>query len=612
MEIVFALLTSLMMPIAVIAGVVFLVRRSRGDHEGDDEVDDGIGSVRRAFLYGLAFVSLMFAGSGVAMLMGGIFEAVSGDRVIADSDTQLAMALAFTVVGAPAWLIFAALAQRSLTQHAVEARSGLRWTYFGAVRAVALLIALVRGVDALERLLGEPHVGGGLFEGGAWGWFLTWTAIWAAHELLARRERPTARDALALDRLYRSFGAAVGVYVFGGGLTSSLALAGLRTYDALTSDTLVQRGGWSDGTALAILVLGGATWWWHWFVCLRRERPAASWDIHVFLFGIFSGVAVAVSAAAVLLFLALEWTIGDPGPSTAIEHFRDAVPALAFLVIGAAAWAYYRLLLIETGEGGTDRVRPEPERVYRYLVATAGLVTFATGVAIVIAMAVDAVTPATGVFRQGGWWRDELAMAITALVVGVPLWARAWFAAQAIVTTGVAEEVGSPSRRVFVFGVFGVAILVAIVNLIILLFEFFDAVLGEGISTALVRDVRWAIAMLLTAGAIAAYHWLVLREQQDASSEDGATAPARSALREVVLIGGGASATALRDALAASDVRVRLWRRVDVDAPATAAATTADPAPEALSARLLASGYPRVAVVFGAGEPQIVPFEVDR
>ena len=607
MEIVFSLLTSLMLPVAVIAGVVFLVRRSRGDHEEQDEVDDGIGSVRRAFLYGLAFVSLIFAGSGVAMLLGGIFEALSGDRVIADSDTQLAMALAFTVVGAPAWLTFAALAQRSLTQHAVEARSGLRWTYFGAARAVALLIALVRGVDALERLLGEPRGDGGLFEGSAWGWFLTWSAIWAVHELLARRERPTARDALTLDRLYRSFGAAVGLYVFGAGLTSSLALAGLRAYDALTSDTLVQRGGWSDGTALAVLILGAATWGWHWFVCLRRERPSASWDIHVFLFGIFSGVAVAVSAAAVLLFLGLEWTIGDPGTSTAVEHFRDTVPALAFLAIGAASWANYRLLLTETGEGEAGRVRTEPERVDRYLVAAAGLVTFATGITFVIAMAVDAVTPATGVFRRGEWWRDELAMAITALVVGVPLWARAWFAAQAMVATGGAPEVGSPSRRVFVFGVFGIAILVAIVNLIVLLFEFFDAVLGEGISTTLVRDVRWAIAMLVTAGAIAAYHWLVLREQQDASPEDDGTAPVRSALREVVLIGGGASAATLRDALAGSDVRVRLWRRVDLEATGTTDADT-----DALSTRLLASEHPRVAVVFGEGEPQIVPFEVDR
>ena len=610
MEIILGLLTSLMIPVAVVAGIVFLVRRSRGNDE-EDEVDDGIGGVRRAFLYGLAFVALMFAGSGIAMLLGGIVEAVSGDRVIADSDTQLAMALAFTVVGAPAWLIFAALAQRSLTQHAVEARSGMRWTYFGAVRAVALLITLVRGVDALEALLGEPRVDSGAFEGGAWGWFLTWAAIWALHELLARRERPTARDALTLDRLYHSFGAAVGLYVFGAGLTSSLALAGSRAYDALTSDTLVERGGWADGTALAVLVLGGATWWWHWLTCLRRERPSASWDIHVFLFGIFTGVAVAVSASATLLFLVLEWTIGDPGPTTAIEHFRNTVPALAFLAIGAASWTYYRLLLTETREEEPRRARTEPERVYRYLIAAAGLVTLGTGLAIVIAMAVDAVTPATGVFRQGEWWRDELAMAITALVVGVPLWARAWFAAQAIVATGGVEEVSAPSRRVFIFGVFGVAILVAIVNLIILLFEFFDAVLGEGISTTLIRDVRWAIAMLVTAGAIAAYHWLVLREQQGAGRDDGPTAPAGGALREVVLIGGGASATALRDALAGSDVRVRVWRRIDLDATDLDATPVTDTDAEVLRERLLASDHPRVAVIFGEGVPQIVPFEVD-
>ncbi len=606
MEIIFGLVTSLMIPIAVVVGIVFLVRRSRGDHEDEDGGDDGIGTVRRAFVYGLAFVSLLFAGSGVAMLLGGIVEALAGHRVIADNDTQLAVALAFTVVGAPAWVIFAALAQRSLTQHPVEARSSMRWTYLGAVRAVALLIALVRGVDALEPLLGERGFDDRLIEGSAWGWCLTWVAIWALHELLARRERPTARDAVTLDRLYGSFGAAVGLYVFGTGLISSLALAGLRAYDALTSDTLIERGNWSDGTALAVLLLGGVTWWWHWFVCLRRERPSLSWDIHVFLFGIVTGVAVAVSAAAVLVFLLLEWVIGDPGASTTAEHFRGTIPALAFLAIGGASWAYYRLLLTEAREGEPGRTRTEPERVYRYLLAAAGLVTLAAGVTTVVAMAVDAVTPAAGVFRQDEWWRDELAIALTQLAVGIPLWARSWFAAQAIVATGSAEEAAAPSRRVFVFGVFGVAILVAIVNLIVLLFECFDAILGEGISTALVREVRWNIAMLATAGVVAAYHWLVLREQPDAPAETGiARAATPTALREVVLIGGGASALALRDALDGSGVRVRIWRRPDLKGDATVADA------EALRAHLLASTYPRLAVVFRDGEPEIVPFEVE-
>ncbi len=600
MEIVFSLLTTLLIPVLVIAGVVFLVRRGRGgdDHEVD-EVDDGVGSVRRAFVYGLAFVSLMFAGSGVAMLLGGLFEALSGDRVIADSDSQLAISLAFTVVGVPSWVVFLALAQRSLRQHPGETRSSLRWGYLGAARGVALLIVLVRGVGALEALFRD-----GTFDGGAWGWALIWAAVWGLHEALARSAAPTGGDALSLDRLYRAFGAVIGLYVFGGGLVSSLALPALSAYDAFAGETLVARGGWFEGTALATLLLGGATWWWHWFVGLRRDQSSPWWDIHVFLFGILTAVYVAVYAAAIVLYLTLEWIIGDP-LSDSTAHFRGVITPLVFVVVGGSSWAYHRLVLSEARDAVPGVPRSEAERVYRYLVAAAGLVTLAVGVATVFAMAIDVVLPSGETFRQDEWARDELTLAITLLAVGGPLWARYWFAAQAMVATAPAEELAAPSRRLFVFGVFGVAILVAIVNLIVLLFEFFDAVLGEGVGTQVVRDARWSIAMLLTAGAVSTYYWFVLREQQEATPEATANAP-RRVLREVTLIGAGEGVVALRDALAADGVRVRVWRRVDLDGAAAPEADT-----QTLRAQLVASAHARVVVVFGRSGTELVPYESD-
>jgi len=607
MEIVFSLLTTLLIPVTVIAGVVFLVRRARGDDDGQEEVDDGIGSVRRAFLYGLAFVSLMFAGSGIAMLLGGVFEAVTGDRVIADSDTQLAISLSFTVVGVPSWVAFVALAQRALSRHPIEARTSLRWIYLGAARGVALLIVLVRGVDALEALFSD-----GTFEGGAWGWALTWTALWALHEVLARSAAPAGREAQSLDHLYRAFGAVVGLFVFGAGLVSSLALPALQAYDAIAGETLLARGEWFEGTALATLLLGGLTWWWHWFVGLRRDHPSPWWDIHVFLFGIFTGVVVAVYAAAVVLFIVLEWVIGDPASSSATTHFRDVVIPLAFLVVGAASWAYHRLVLSEARDADPTLARSEAERVYRYLVAAAGLVTLAAGVTAVFALAIDVVLPSDETFRQVEWWRDELVLAITLLAVGGPLWARYWFAAQAMLEAAPIEEVAAPSRRVFVFGVFGIAILVAIVNLIVLLFEFFDAVLGEGVSAQVIRDARWSIAMLLTAGAVSTYYWFVLREQQDAAPGVLAAAPASRlapgiVLREVTLIGGGDGLAALRDTLTAAGVRVHIWRRADLEGIATPEVDV-----ETLRAQLLASEHARVAVLFRPGGAEVLPYEVER
>lgn len=602
MEIAFGLLTSLLIPVAVIVAVVALVRRVRDD---DEEPDEGIGSVRRAFLYGLACVSLIFAGVGVAMLLSGTFEALRGDRVIADSDTQLAVALAFTVVGVPSWALFAALAQRSLGQHAVEARSSLRWLYFAFARGIALAIVLVRGVDALE-----AAIKGGEFDGGAWGWTLTWLGIWTLHEFLVRQQPATAYSARLLDRSYRYFGAVVGLYVFGAGLISALTAPALRAYDAVATDAILDQGDWIDGTALAALILGGATWWWHWFAGVRRDHPSTLWDVYVFLFGILPGVAMTVAASGGALFLLLEWFIGDPSAQTATAHFRDLPQTLPFLVIGLATWTYHRLVLSEAREADTTLERTEPERVYRYVVAAAGLLTLATGLTTLFALLLDIATPSGEAVREAGWWRDELVVVITLLAVGAPLWARYWFAAQARIDAGGAEEVASPSRRVFLFGVFGVAILVTIVNLVILLFEFFDAMLGEGLGAEVVRDARWSIAMLLTAGAISVYYWLVLREHQEATPEV-ATAEPRSALREAVLIGVVPALDPLRAALEREGVRVRVWRRADLG-PADSTMTLGVPEVEALAARLLAGSHPRVAVILDGAQAEVIPFEVER
>jgi len=601
MEIAFSLLSTLLIPVAVIVGVVLLVRRARGDDE--EEPDEGIGGVRRAFLYGLAFVSLIFAGVGVSMLLGGTFEALRGDRVIADSDTQLAVALAFTVVGVPSWVLFAALAQRSLGQHAVEARSSLRWLYFAFARAVALAIVLVRGVDAVEVVIED-----GEFDGGAWGWALTWLGVWALHEFLARRQPATAYSARLLDRSYRYFGAVVGLCVFGAGLISALSVPALRAYDSLATDAILDQGDWIDGTALAALLLGGAAWWWHWFADVRRDHPSTLWDVYVFLFGILPGVAMAVSAGGGVLFLVLEWFIGDPGAQTASAHFRDLPQALPFLVIGVATWTYHRLVLSEVREADPTVERTEPERLYRYLVAAAGLLTLAAGLTTLFALVIEIVTPSGEAFRDGEWWRNDLVAVITLLAVGGPLWARYWFGAQARIATDGAAEVTSPSRRFFLFGVFGVAILVTLVNLVILLFEFFDAILAEGLGAEVVRDARWSIAMLLTAGATSVYYWLVLREHQEATPE----APtARTALREVVLIGVVPEIESLRSALERSGVRVRVWRRADLE-PTGSTTTLEAQEVEALVTRLLAGSHGRVAVILRGADAEVIPFEVER
>ena len=140
--IVFGLLF-LLAPIALIGGVVAAVMAVRRRDADEDEAEPGIGTVRRLFYYGIAFLALIFVGVGLAMLIGGVLDGAFGDLVIQSSDTQLAIS---NMMGAP-FLWLAALGVGPL--------SSLGWfdTPVPYISAVAALLAfcgsLVHGWSAM-------------------------------------------------------------------------------------------------------------------------------------------------------------------------------------------------------------------------------------------------------------------------------------------------------------------------------------------------------------------------------------------------------------------------------------------------------------------------------
>ena len=605
LQIVLSIVTSLL-PWLLIGGVIYAVVVARRRGAGDEDVEPGIGTLRRLFIYGLALLGLAIGAQGLAMLIGGVLDALAGDTVIAESDTQFALGLALTVVGTPAWVIFWLAAERSLRRHPVEHRSLARRSYSALVRAVALLFVVFNAVPIGEWLLRvEP------FEGGPWGFALVWGGVWAFHSRAATREpAPTAATRL-LDRLYVYFAALVGLAMLGPGAARVLQEALQAAYDTLFLSPVFGAGArpWSEAgrTALSIVVVGGAVWWWHWLRTALRDQASTLWRLYVFLFGMLGGVAVAVVASAVLLHGVLQWVFGVPDEPVAAAHF-DFLPAtVAALVVGVGSWGYHRATLRERLTAVAERT--ESERVYRYLVAAAGLATLAAGLVALFAVTIDAAAPdAAGTLRSAGWWRNPLVLGVTLLAAGAPLWARYWFEAQQR-AAGAAGERSALSRRSFIFGVFGVAVLAALVNLTIVLFRLFEAALEGGVSAQTVQDVRWSVAVLLTTGAIGVYYWLVLREDQRAlATEQPQPTVATPPPKDVVLLIAGSGDELARELERRLGARVRIWRRLDGP---EAGAALSDAQIEGLGGRIAAAAGDRVAVIVGpTGDIEVVPYEL--
>jgi hypothetical protein len=552
----------------VVAAVVAARRRDEAA-EGGAPVDPGIGTVRRIFLYGLAFVSLMFGALGLAMLLAGAIDAALGRVVLASNDTRLAIALAFTIVGVPSWLAFAFVAQRTVIQHDVERRSQARRLYVDLVRAVALGVLIVTGIMISWMLLRVDDA-----QGGPWGWFVAWAGVWLLHERLAATEPAATATTRLLDRLYLYLGALLGLYTLAFGVMIAIQTPLTAAYDDLIRETVVESG-WSEDlrSGLGVAIVGGLAWAWHWLRFLwRRDARSTMWFTYIFLAGIAFGMAATISPLAGSLYLVLRWWFGNPEAATAAEHFRDIPAIAAMFVVGAAAWGYHRAALRE-GLLGEDTPWSQPERIYRYLAATAGLVTLATGLTMLIAVALDAVTPkGDALLRGADAWRDSLVLGITLVIVGVPLWARYWFQTQQEATERGEVERSSLPRRIFLFAIFGLAALIAIVDLTVILYTLFEGMLEGTLSSEVIRDPRWSVALVLVAGAVGVHYWLVMREDQAASAaevpEASGAVPVTVRRRSVTVLAPD-GAEDLREVIAAiPGVSLRAWRRLDAVSPA--------------------------------------------
>src|SRR5665811_1061041 len=124
--------------------------------------------------------------------------------------------------------------------------------------------------------------------------------------------------------------------------------------------------------------------------------------------------------------------------------------------VGVATWAYHRFVL----DSGPARARTNIDRFYDYLLAAFGLAVTAGGIATLITYALWAVvgTEITGSDR------DVIAVALTLLIVGAPLWGVYWARAQGERKRHGADEVQATTRRIYVFSVLGITGLVALVS----------------------------------------------------------------------------------------------------------------------------------------------------
>lgn len=485
-------LLATLIQVGVLIGVVVLIVKAVGGRDKTSTEGAGV-MIRRIFVYLIMLSMLILAAIGIAGL---IDAALPESGRIADNSADAARSIAFVVVGLPVYVGLALYTARQLRSDANERRS-IGWAFYVTVASIGSLIAAMSLISAAL----SDIAGGDGPERAIVIHAIIWSGVWFAHWRVS--ERFTPRN----SQIHILAGSATGlIWAFSGAIATATAV--ISTIYGELFFTSITGGGIEDLLRPAmILVVGVPVWWWYWIRHGRDAERTPLWHVYALLLGVFGGVVTTVTGAGTLLFSILAWFLSDVS-DTAGAHFEVLEGAVAALMVGGTVWWYHAHVLGDR----EDRVRSEIDRVYDYLVSGAGLVVAASGVATLVAAALKGIASQDSVATDSG---DILPIALTLLAVGVPLWWRYWSTAQRYRRSSPDAELGAISRRIYIVGLFGVAGVVAVISLIVIVFIVVEDLLDGAVGAGTIDDTAIAFALLVTAGAVAWYHFAVFREDRD-------------------------------------------------------------------------------------------------
>ena len=535
------------LPILVIGGIVALVIRIVSNGNEGTRQESGV-SLRRFFQYATLLAVLIIVGIGATGLLS---ELLPGGTVISRDTAGSARSIAFLIIGVPTLYGLAKWVSRSLTE--TDDRSSFAWA---AYVTIASLSGLVVGGIAAAALASAVLGLSDEYDPGSLAMLIVWGAIWIVHYRIAETNGRTGRF-----RFHLLAGSLVGLVATALAFGFALGTVLSSIYESIFSVRLASSG---DDLALAGigLVIGGAIWWRYWLSISSKLDRDSLWHAYVLLAGVLGSLITFVTAASVLIFTSLDWLFGD-AEATAALHFEEMPGVMAAIVVGAGSWAYHRAVLASSEPAS----RMETNRVYEYLVSAVGLLAAASGLTIVVIAVIQSVFPADILSRDSGI--EPLLGAITMLIVGGPIWWRYWSAIQRERHLLSAAELTSPTRRIYVFALFGLGGVVALISLLTLVVQVLEDALDGSFGSQTIQGVRIPIAFVITVGAVAAYHWAIHKEDNldRPADEEGTLIPTVSSVVLVSADGTEVAAAVTRE----TGVRVRVWDQADGETTAETA-----------------------------------------
>ena len=458
-----------------------------------------------------------------------------------EDPTALAVSTAFTVVGVPLFTLLVVWTRRSLRADPREAHSRGWRLYITVAALTSLVMAMSNAQGVLSWATGLRG-----YDPSALAGFVVWGLLWFGHWYVDRRL--TGAPEFSLHRL---LGSVVGLVA---SVAGAAALLGdvVAVFARLEPESVFAGGEHLFLPGAVVLAVGLPVWLVYWGVPAGRYERDRLWLAYVLLAGVAGGLVTAIATASLALYDVLVWFLGDPASTEASAHFARVPDLAGAAAVGLVVWWYHRAVL---RAGGTGE-RTEVQRVYEYLVAGIGLLAAAAGVAEMVVALVEALAGTSDLLVGGTQPLNTVLAAATLLAVGGPLWWIFWRRIEAAARVDPEEEHASPTRRVYVFVLFGVAGVAAVIALLVGVVMALQDVFAGTVSAETLRGVRYPVGIIAATGAVSAYHWHVYRDDR------GYLRAGRRGPRFVLLV--GPADPDVGKALARkTGGRVEVWARAD-------------------------------------------------
>ena len=497
--------------------------------------------VRQFFQYALAFGLFMVVTVGLAGLLS---RALDFSNIVSADQSSLASDLAFVVVGGPLLAGITIWLRNSLRENPRDGQ-GFVPTFFATLAAIiSLLVFFASTISALHNVINDDSV-----LGTSLGKAIVWGTAWIIVLKISNSVIPKNdfRIQYFIGAFVTALAALIGLVQV---ITGVLALVLSQPIFFGSKQLALVSPVNPTKVGLGTLAIAGALWLYYWVKNANKIQTDTLWLGYVLIAGVGATLVTAITSMSISLYRILVWFIGEPASKNIADHFASSPKSIATALAAFLFWWYHKSLL------PSDSVRTDVQRIYEYLVSAISLIASAVGLSIVIVALIEGSTPQA--LLTGPSAVNTLLGAGTVILISGPVWWHFWNRIQKIAIASKEAEHSSPVRRIYLFLLFGIGGVVAIVSLITVVYQLFNGLLTSSLGANTLNEMRFAIGILVSTGIVAAYHWEIYRHEKHIEVTFAST-PTN------VLLVGPESAELIHDLKSATGAKVSFLERADAN-----------------------------------------------